>query len=186
MPSWQPSVMTDRVSRIWRSPNHCYSIPDILPSTLISPQCAHELPQDLSCFVRALLLSRAALATENLALRQQLALLDRKRPLPRLKNRDRLFWVLLSQLWSNWQSVLVIVKPETVIRWHCQGFRYYWRWKSHSKPRTRKAKILKRQSGARKRRSGRVPSQNLGQNEPQRRLWQRTGRRSGRIETRTA
>jgi transposase InsO family protein len=88
----------------------------------------------LSCFVRALLLSRAALATENLALRQQLALLDRKRPRPKLKNRDRLFWVLLSQLWSNWQSVLVIVKPETVIRWHRQGFKYYWRWKSRSKP----------------------------------------------------
>jgi hypothetical protein len=87
-----------------------------------------------SCFVRALLLSRATLAAENLALRQQLAILDRKRPRPKLKNRDRLFWVLLSRLWSGWQSVLVIVKPETVIRWHRQGFKYYWRWKSRSKP----------------------------------------------------
>jgi transposase InsO family protein len=87
-----------------------------------------------SCFVRALLLSRAALAAENLALRQQLAILDRKLPRPKLKNRDRLFWVLLSRLWSGWQSVLIIVKPETVIRWHRQGFKYYWRWKSRSKP----------------------------------------------------
>jgi transposase InsO family protein len=87
-----------------------------------------------SCFVRALLLGRAALAVENLALRQQLAILDRKLPRPKLKKRDRLFWVLLSRLWSGWQSVLVIVKPETVIRWHRQGFRYYWHWKSRSKP----------------------------------------------------
>jgi len=88
----------------------------------------------LSCFVRALLLSHTTLAAENLALRQQLAILDRKRPRPKLKNRDRLFWVLLSRLWSGWPSVLVIVKPETVIRWHRQSFKYYWRWKSRSKP----------------------------------------------------
>lgn len=87
-----------------------------------------------SCLVRALLLSRAALAAENLALRQQLAIWDRKLPRPKLKNRDRLFWVLLLRLWSGWQSVLVIVKPETVIRWHRQGFKYYWRWKSRSQP----------------------------------------------------
>src|SRR5262249_50071278 len=59
---------------------------------------------------------------------------DRKLPRPKLKNRDRLFWVLLSRLWNGWQSVLVIVKPETVIRWHRQGFKYYWRWKSRSQP----------------------------------------------------
>jgi transposase InsO family protein len=88
----------------------------------------------VSCFIRALLLSQVALAAENLALRQQLAILHRRRPRSKLKNRDRLFWVLLSRLWSNWQSVLVIVKPETVIRWHRQGFKYYWRWKSRSKP----------------------------------------------------
>jgi transposase InsO family protein len=90
--------------------------------------------QILSCFLRALLRSHATLVAENLALRQQLAILHQRLPRPRLKNRDRLFWVVLSKLWSGWQSVLVIVKPETVIRWHRQGFKYYWRWKSRSKP----------------------------------------------------
>ena len=90
--------------------------------------------QIFSCVLRGPLIPRAALVVENLALRQQLAILNRTRQRPKLKSRDRLFWVLLSRLWSNWQSVLVIVKPETVIRWHRQGFKYYWRWKSRSKP----------------------------------------------------
>jgi len=80
--------------------------------------------------LRTLLLNRAALAAENLALRQQLAILQHVGKRPRLRRRDRTFWVWLARLWKNWASVLVIVKPETVIRWHRQGFRYYWRWKS--------------------------------------------------------
>ena len=43
-----------------------------------------------------------------------------------------MFWVALSHLWRDWRSILVIVKPETVIKWHRQGFNYYWRWKSRS------------------------------------------------------
>ncbi len=80
--------------------------------------------------VRALLLPRDALVAENLALRQQLAILQRNSKCPRLRRCDRAFWVLLSKLWSNWRSVLVIVQPETVVRWHRQGFRLYWRRKS--------------------------------------------------------
>jgi Integrase core domain len=38
--------------------------------------------------------------------------------------------VILSQLWKKWREVLIIVKPETVIKWHRQGFKLYWRWKS--------------------------------------------------------
>ncbi len=63
------------------------------------------------------------MAAENLALRQQLA----------LRKRDRIFWVWLSRLWTGWRSLLVIVQPDTVIRWHHQGFRLYWRWKSRAK-----------------------------------------------------
>ena len=48
----------------------------------------------------------------------------------RLSNVDREFWVLLRRIWTDWESVLVIVKPETVIRWHRCGFRRYWTWKS--------------------------------------------------------
>jgi len=84
----------------------------------------------LYLLVRAFFARRSSLAAENLALRQQLAIYQRKAPRPRLHWRDRLFWVVLSRIWSGWKEVLVVVRPETVIRWHRQGFRYYWRWKS--------------------------------------------------------
>jgi putative transposase len=85
-------------------------------------------------FLCALLLPRATLAAENLALRHQLGVLQRSVKRPRLRQRDRIFWVWLSQLWSDWRESLAIVKPETVIRWHREGFRLYWRWKSRKKP----------------------------------------------------
>ncbi len=67
-------------------------------------------------FLRSLLRNQAALATENLALRQQLSILEHKSKRPRLRNRDRIFWAWLSRLWTNWRSVLAIVQPETVVR----------------------------------------------------------------------
>ncbi len=73
------------------------------------------------------------LALENLALRQQLAVMKRQRPRPRLRGTDRLFWVWLSKVWKDWQRALVIVKPETVIAWHRQGFRLFWAWISRRK-----------------------------------------------------
>ena len=76
---------------------------------------------------------RRELAIENLALRQQLAVLEGKKKRPRIRQLDRILWVWLSRLWSKWRSVLVIVQPETVIRWHQQGFRLYWRWKSRAR-----------------------------------------------------
>ena len=83
-------------------------------------------------FVRALVVPKCRLAVENLALRQQLAVYNQSIKRPRLRPRDRLFWVWLSKFWSEWSSALVIVKPETVVRWHRQGFRLYWRWKSRT------------------------------------------------------
>ena len=85
-------------------------------------------------FVRALLSNRTAIAAENLALRHQLGVMQRSVKRPRLRRRDRVFWVWLSWLWTNWQSSLMIVKPETIVRWHREGFRLYWRWKSRGKP----------------------------------------------------
>ena len=82
--------------------------------------------------------SQRELALENLALRHQLGVLHRSVKRPRLRKRDRIFWVWLSQLWANWQSCLVIVKPETVICWHRHGFRLYWRWKSRRGGRPKK------------------------------------------------
>jgi putative transposase len=85
-------------------------------------------------FVRAVGTGRVRAAAENLALRQQLAILQRSVRRPRLRQRDRFFWVCLSRWLSGWQTWLVIVKPETVIGWHRRGFRCWWRWKSRSKP----------------------------------------------------
>ena len=73
---------------------------------------------------------RAALHTEILDLRQQVAVLKRKRPGPSLRMADRVFWVILSCLWPGWRHTLVIVRPETVIGWHRKGFRLFWTWKS--------------------------------------------------------
>jgi putative transposase len=84
--------------------------------------------------LRALLKPRLSLVIENLALRQQLVILRRNTSRPGLRDRDRLFWVVLSNLWRDWRSVLVIVKPETVIKWHRQVFKCYWRWKSRAGP----------------------------------------------------
>ena len=79
-------------------------------------------------FLRTLPLPRATLALENLALRQQLAVYQQSIKRPKLCPSDRVFWVLLSRLWRNWKSALCIVQPETVVAWHRQGFRIYWRW----------------------------------------------------------
>src|SRR5580700_7480323 len=74
--------------------------------------------------------SRSDTVLEVLALRQQVAVLKRKPPRPRLNSWDRLFWTALRRCWSRWTDVLVLVKPETVVGWHRAGFRLYWRWRS--------------------------------------------------------
>jgi putative transposase len=67
---------------------------------------------------------------ENLALRQQLGVLARGNPQFRLAQSDRLFWVALRRLWPGWRQTLVLVQPETVVRWHRAGFELYWKWLS--------------------------------------------------------
>jgi transposase InsO family protein len=73
------------------------------------------------------------LALENLALRQQLATVVRKMRRPKIRTADRCFWVWLSRFWHKWADSLLIVQPATVIRWHREGFRSYWRWRSRAK-----------------------------------------------------
>jgi len=82
---------------------------------------------------RSSLRPRRELALENLALRQQLAILKRKTKRPKLTNADRAFWVALARLWPDWQNALILVKPETVIGWHRKGFKLYWAWKSRNR-----------------------------------------------------
>ena len=71
--------------------------------------------------------TRRRLWLENLALRQQLAVLKRGRPRPRLSVFDKVFWIVAQRFWSGWKQALIIVSPETVVRWHRSGFRLYWR-----------------------------------------------------------
>jgi transposase InsO family protein len=80
--------------------------------------------------IHAVFRSRSELAIENLALRQQLAVLKAKGSRPRLNLLDRVFWISLRRLWPKWADALIIVKPETVVRWHRAGFKAFWRWKS--------------------------------------------------------
>src|SRR5262249_52107547 len=74
--------------------------------------------------------SRTDLMLENAALRHQLCVLTRARRRPRMTAADRWFWVVLHRLWRRWSEVLVLVKPETVVRWRRAGFRLYWNWLS--------------------------------------------------------
>ena len=82
----------------------------------------------------ALFRSRREQAVVELALRQQLATYTQERPRPRLTAADRAFWVSLRRFWPRWRSILVIVQPETVVRWHHKGFRMYWRLRSSPGP----------------------------------------------------
>ena len=77
--------------------------------------------------------SRRHLLRENLALRHQLTVLKGSAPKPILSRSDRLFWVLLRRGWSDWQRVLPILQPRTVVSWNRLGFRLFWRWKSRAR-----------------------------------------------------
>jgi len=70
--------------------------------------------------------SREEQAIVELALRQQLAVYAPQQRRPRFSPLDRAFWVMLSRRWPRWKDNLVIVRPETVVRWHREGFRRYW------------------------------------------------------------
>jgi putative transposase len=82
--------------------------------------------------LRATTRSRLELAAEIVALRHQLAVLQRTTPKrPRLRPIDRLLWVLLSSVWPNWRQA--VQTPATVVCWHRRAFAAYWRW--NSRPR---------------------------------------------------
>jgi len=88
----------------------------------------------LSAMVSTLIFSfrsRLALQAEILAMRHQLKGLQRSLDARKqLRTSDRVLWIWLSRLWRDSRSALLIVKPETVVRWHRKGFRLYWRWRS--------------------------------------------------------
>ena len=92
---------------------------------------------DLALLVNVLQLAvkdRAQLTLENIALRHQLTVYKRSFKRPNIKDGDRIFWLTVMRMLKEWRQALVMVQPETVIRWHRRGFQYYWRRKSRSRP----------------------------------------------------
>jgi putative transposase len=86
---------------------------------------------DVVRFLRLCLRSPAALAAENLFLRKQLALYQERHLTPRrATNATRLALIWLGR-WCDWRQALAVVQPATFTRWHREGFRLFWRWKSH-------------------------------------------------------
>jgi putative transposase len=90
----------------------------------------HELLRILLPTLARLFRERHELLVENLLLRHQLQVALRSRPRPDLKSRDRFFWLLVRRLVPDWEQHLILVRPETVVRWHRRGWRLYWRWRS--------------------------------------------------------
>jgi hypothetical protein len=84
-------------------------------------------------WLASLLKSRRRLEAENLVLRHQVNILRRASGRLRLSNADRLAFVWLYRLCPSMVDAIAIVRPETVIRWHRQGFKAFWRWKSRSR-----------------------------------------------------
>src|SRR5260370_35769953 len=82
--------------------------------------------ESLAATLCSALRNRRDLALENLALRQQVAILRRQVRRPTLPLADRLFWVGLMRTWDGWKDSLILVQPETVIRWFREGFKRYW------------------------------------------------------------
>jgi hypothetical protein len=84
-------------------------------------------------FVHSLFRSRHQLIFENLALRQQVAMLRQSVKKPRPSVADKFFWIVFSRYVDGWRKILCSLHPDTVVRWHRQGFRFYWRWKSRNR-----------------------------------------------------
>jgi hypothetical protein len=96
------------------------------------PRTGYRLLKDLCALVRLGLTSQAHLAAENLFLRKQLARYQERRTKPRRPDpATRVTLVLLSR-WLDWRALLTVVQPYTLIRWHRQGWRLFWRWKSRA------------------------------------------------------
>jgi putative transposase len=97
------------------------------------PSTVRRVLRDLGTFARLILTSRTRLAAENLFLRKQLALFQERHTKPRRADpATRVALVLLARLLDNWRSILTVVQPDTLIRWHRQGWRLVWR--SRSRP----------------------------------------------------
>ena len=85
-----------------------------------------EILRWLGILIRSAVRERRDLVLENLAIRQQLAVLKRRKGVPRLRGKDRWLWVVLSRIWAPWRRALHLVKADTVVGWQRKRFRIYW------------------------------------------------------------
>src|SRR5437879_2981374 len=84
-------------------------------------------------FIILILAGHKEIALENAALRQQLTILKREQSRPKLRHRDRLFWIALMKIWKQWRTALVVVQPATVVSWQRRRIKQYWRRLSQKK-----------------------------------------------------
>ena len=127
-PGWPPAATTRSPSRCRTAKRRAWRISDA--------EDVLELLWLLLTVVPAWLRRRHDLVLENLLLRNQLAVLTRptrRRPRARLRVWDKVLWVLARRFCAGWREHLRIITPETVVRWHRQGWRLFWRWKSRSR-----------------------------------------------------
>ena len=102
--------------------------------------CAAWRPRGVATgFIADLTRSRAELVAENALLRQQLIVAARAVKRPELRTRERGVLVTLASMLPHWRDAMLLVKPDTILRWHREGFRLFWRWRStpKSKPKPR-------------------------------------------------
>ena len=76
--------------------------------------------------------SKSELVAENALLRQQLIIIRRQVKRPACTKTDRMLLILLARIVRSWKQALVIVQPETLLRWHRQGFKLFWKYRSRA------------------------------------------------------
>jgi hypothetical protein len=119
------------ISTVWKSTGRVtFSLAQRLVATL-TPRAPSRLVIAAG-LVSDLLRPRRDLVIENALLRQQLIVASRSVKRPRVRSAEKLTLLGLCRLLPRWRNALLVIKPETIIRWHREGFRLAWRWRSRS------------------------------------------------------
>jgi hypothetical protein len=88
-------------------------------------------------FIRLYFHSTAAVAAENLFVRKQVGLFVERKDRPRRATESIRFTLARLSRWFDWPNSRIVVKPDTLVRWHRKGFRLFWKWKSRPRGRPR-------------------------------------------------
>src|ERR1700730_14112557 len=127
------ALLMAAVSPLWgaKSPGHSLLLTTQGSEPLLMEKNGEEpMLRWLGWGIAACFKLRASLVVEDLCLRPQLLVLRGRQPRPRIRDADRRFWVLARRWFADWRRCLLVVKPETVLRWHRRGWQAYWRRRS--------------------------------------------------------